>query len=396
MRFSPVRAFKDPAVRPRAIMFTGIAVILFIVVWAVALDGTSTYFFCTQPCHIVHDDNTLAYNAGSHSRIACVACHEPVNANPLQLTLLKIEVAPDAISTIRKTFELPMNHDNHIALEMPSEQCTQCHNLDTRSVTPSSGVIIDHAAHAENKIVCTKCHNRVAHPEENITLILEGDMKHENWMTMDACFRCHSLAPEASAPGTCTACHPANFDLTPATHDAADWYHQYGESAGHAKAAKAETEAIEASKAFFEERPPTEASHGEVEGEEPTATIPSSQVNSCYTCHQPSFCSDCHKLEMPHPAEFKKTHGPLGKSQPQVCANCHARSAEEAKGTAFCNACHHPASTPGTPWVQQHPAAVKADGAQPCLECHETIYCETCHVSGPAAAAALAEQLYKK
>ncbi len=383
MGFNPIRAFKDPSTRPRAIVWSGVALIVFFVIWAVAIDGTSTYWFCTQPCHIVHDDNTLAYNESSHTNVACVACHEPVNASGLTMTIKKIEVAPDAITTIMRTFELPMNHDNHVALEMPAEQCTQCHNLKTRSVTPSSGIIIDHTIHAENGIQCTKCHNRVAHPEENITLILEGDQKHENWLTMDACFRCHSQAPDAVAPGTCSACHPAKFDLVPSSHDASSWYTLYGESGGHAKAAKEESAAIAENVKFYEERPPSEAAHGEVEGEEPTGALkPARQVNSCYTCHKPSFCDGCHGLKMPHPAEFKKNHAAAGYADPGVCAKCHARSAAEAKGTGFCDACHHPSKTPAGSWILQHPEAVKKDGATPCFDCHTEVDCSTCHVRG--------------
>lgn len=395
MSLNPIAPFRDPVRRPRAIIWLGIALIAFIVIWAVAIDGTSTYWFCTRPCHIVHDDNTLAYDAGSHANVACVACHEPVNASGITMTIKKIEVAPDAITTLRRSFELPMNHDNHVALEMPAEQCTQCHNLKNRTVTPDTGLIIDHEAHSSRGIQCTMCHNRVAHPESGITLILKGDKKHDDWMRMNACFRCHGLEAGAKAPGTCSTCHPKDFTLKPPSHLKTGWYALYGESSGHAKAAMEASNTVAANKKFFEERPPKESAHGEIEGVEPTAgALPSSQVNTCFTCHKTSFCADCHQTQMPHPATFKKSHAAAGYTAPQVCAKCHARSAAEATGTGFCNACHHPANTPGTPWRLQHPTIVKASGAKPCFTCHDPLYCETCHISGPAAAEKLARQKY--
>ena len=49
---------------------------------------------------------------------------------------------------------------------MASSQCTQCHNLETRNITPSKGIKIDHAPHAEVNAACPVCHNRVAHVED--------------------------------------------------------------------------------------------------------------------------------------------------------------------------------------------------------------------------------------
>ncbi len=371
--------FTDPVRRPRFIIWLGIATMILVILWCFGLVGTSFNWFCEEPCHIVHYDNTMTFNAGSHSEIMCVACHEPVNASPLTYTFMKIYVLPDLWSTATRTFQMPLNPYSEVAVKMPTEQCTQCHNLDTRAITPSSGMIIDHGVHAKNDIRCTLCHNRVAHPEEDVTYVLPGDKKHENWMTMDACFRCHGLQTDAKAPGDCSECHPPGFDLVPASHEATGWYTLYGESAGHAKAAKAESTSVEAALAHKE---PTEE---RVEGEEP-ALQAAATVNSCYTCHKATFCSECHGgLPMPHPAEFKKAHGAQGYENPATCAKCHARSAAEAQGYGFCNACHHPASTPDGEWLSQHPDAVVEEGASACFECHDELQCSYCHVNGVTA-----------
>jgi nitrate/TMAO reductase-like tetraheme cytochrome c subunit len=362
----------------------------FVVLWAGGLVGTSFEWFCTGPCHKVHDDNTLAYRASSHTNVSCMACHEPLNANPLLFTLMKVHVLPDLPATIFNTYEIPVNAASHVAMEFPDELCTQCHNLATRPATPSEGIIIDHAKHTENDVTCTTCHNRVAHPENDIELVL-GDRKHEDWMFMDACFRCHSLEEGGDAPGECSACHTETFRLTPPSHDVPAWYQRYGASGGHAKAALEESESVRAAIEHASGHEPMDPKHAEGPVLEPAA-----QIHTCFTCHKTTFCGDCHQLPMPHPADFKENHGREGYTKPKACANCHARSASEAKGTDFCNACHHPSSIPGEPWRTNHPKAVVKDGSRSCFECHNPKYCATCHVRGAAAAKAYLQEQYAK
>lgn len=375
-----IEMFRNPATRPRALIWTAAGVIALLVLSAGGVIGTSTNWFCTVPCHNVHDDNTIAFNAGSHVSVSCVTCHEPVNGSPITFVLKKIEVLPDLIPTIANTFEIPVNPRSHLALEMGDEFCTQCHNLSTRTVSPSAGILIDHDKHTAKGVTCTSCHNRVAHPEEDVTLVLAKDQqKHENWMEMDACFRCHDLEPGAAAPGTCAACHPADFNLVPASHEATGWYTEFGESSGHATAYTEEASRVAEAETHA-------AEEAEIKHRAAPEMRPMGTVNTCYTCHQKQYCTDCHGLEMPHPQDFSKNHGDAGRKTPGTCAKCHARSAAEAKGD-FCNACHHPQSTPGRPWVKQHDEAVKSTGATPCFNCHDQRYCSACHVRGPEAAA---------
>jgi hypothetical protein len=104
-------------------------------------------------------------------------------------------------------------------------------------------------------------------------------------------------------------------------------------------------------------------------------------AESCTYCHgdggpnDNAFCSGCHGVEMPHPADFKDTHGPGisdGSVNRGTCTNCHQQ--------VFCDNCHHEGSTGAQPWQQEHPAVVKENGAEPCFECHEPTYCAECHV----------------
>ena len=219
-------------------------------------------------------------------------------------------------------------------------------------MTPSPGIIINHDIHTKNGVTCTTCHNRVAH-KEDFTLTLPGNQKHADFMKMQACFRCHTLTPGTktglglTATGKCSACHTADFVLKPANHADAGFYPK-----GHAQMAK-------------------------------------DDPSYCTMCHvRQQFCDKCHGLPMPHPADFRATHGKLGQSEPQACMRCHGT---KAGGTEFCNACHHPQGDPNKPWIPQHPAVVQANGASSCLGngqpgqgCHDPVFCATCHVSGIA------------
>lgn len=380
MRMSPLRSITDPRKRPRMIVWGFVALLGFVVFWAGGIIGTSFEWFCTTPCHMVHDDNTAAYRASTHTNVSCIACHEPPNADPVTMTIMKIKVLPDLPATVLGTFHVPVNATSYLAVEIPDEQCTQCHNLANRAATPTDGILIDHAVHTENDVTCATCHNRVAHPEDDIELVL-GDRKHDDWMTMDACFRCHSLEEGAKAPGACEACHTPQFALVPASHETTAWYTRFGESGGHAAAAREESAAVAEAVAFFAKAEPVDEKHavGPVLG-------PSSAVNSCLTCHTSAYCTDCHGVPMPHPDGFTENHGAEGRRSPETCGTCHARNAAEAARQDFCNACHHPQSRPGVSWQRTHREAVIAEGSQPCLDCHNPRYCSACHVRGPAAA----------
>lgn len=337
-------AFSDPARRPRAILWTATGLMAVVAVMVIALGVTSTYWFCANGCHKVQDDTITAYNMSSHAKVSCMACHMPVGADPITFVFHKAEALGELYLTVSDNFELPLNAASHVAEEMDPGQCTQCHGPN-REFTPGSGIIIDHDIHEANGVACTICHNRVAHPEE-FELTLADNRKHEDFMDMEACFRCHGLEEGAQAPGACAACHPEDFELKPANHLEPAFYEEGGDSKGHAELKKAEPD-------------------------------------YCRICHaEATFCSDCHGLAMPHPADFREGHGQLGKSKPAICANCHAKGAKADQSSDFCNACHHGAEDSTEPWIDLHFRVVAQTGASACFECHESTYCADCHVSG--------------
>ena len=267
--------------RPRAMIWSFVALLALAGVMVAALVfATSTKWFCAAPCHMVQSDTIASYDASTHSKVSCITCHEPVGAGPHILLMLKAKSGLEVIPTVLGTYELPLNAGSAYGLgeEMPDEQCTQCHGTN-RKVTPSDGVIINHAVHAKNDVTCVSCHNRIAHDESKLTLKLEGNEKHADFEEMDGCFRCHDVEGKKRATGECSACHPKGFDLVPATHKAEGWLPE-----GHAEAA---TESL---KEFG--RAERESERLKLEGISEDLARP---VEYCSTCHPRSFCKDCHE-----------------------------------------------------------------------------------------------------
>ncbi len=377
--------FKDPVRRPRYIIWTGVVLLVLVPVMVVVLGASSSRWFCAQACHKVQDDLIRAYESGVHSEISCLACHEPVNADPITFMLLKTKALKELYEAVTNTYHFPLNPGSALALneeEMPASQCTQCHSKN-RVVTPPSGILINHKKHEDKEIWCTVCHNRVAHPETSLTLELKTpsdgkpNVKHPDFTKMTACFRCHDLEGKKDAPGACPTCHTAKFVLKPASHLRPGFWSRYGDSKGHAELARADLETVKEG-----------AAEAEKLIEEGVPKKMAEPVSYCSTCHIKSqFCQRCHGVEMPHPQGWLKTHGPIGKKSPSVCANCHAKNRASAAGTEFCNACHHKQGDPSIPWVRQHFIVVGRDGAAGCLRtsggCHNPTFCARCHVNGP-------------
>jgi len=418
--------FKDPGKRPRYIIWAGVALIGFCAFILVGFAGSSTDWFCGTLCHSVQGDAVAAYDNGSHNKVNCLTCHEPVNGDPISFAYRKVEAGViGAYELATTTYALPLNATSHLALNrskfagMSDDHCTQCHTLENRKITPSDGIIINHNAHTDRDIHCTACHNRVAHPEGDIEIMtvnpVTGDRAayHADFMSMTACFRCHTLTDESpsgaefKAPGTCSACHTADFDLKPANHDEAGFY-----PAGHADLAMMEVdhasgrpaediirpvahgEPYESAVSHFDEEWATEGEGDEEEGgheeggheEDPEvlAVVPVQDVDYCSTCHiENTFCLGCHGMEMPHSEEFEtKTHPETAATMIDKCEFCHQQST-----TYFCDNCHHGTKVDwtfdaATPWQNQHAKTVVEKGVAGCLgTCHEQQFCVDCHTA---------------
>lgn len=318
MAVHPIEAFRNPVSRPRAIIWTGTVLVALLVFIAVAVAASSSFWFCAEVCHKVQDDAVNAYLQGPHNQVSCLDCHLPSNANPVLFLYHKVESAVGELPmTFANTFEVPINKESKVSLssiEFPDTQCTQCHDVESRQINTTDGLIFDHKTHSDLKIRCTFCHNRTAHPEKDLTLVLvqpktgEKAVPHPDYMSMDACFRCHSLDNGAVASGKCSFCHSDTSNLVPASHSASDYLYSHG------RLFIAEEKKVEDAEKETGQKAPTPASvrqdlnnlaagkstggAGSDDFQWPVAPIDT--VNSCYTCHTKSFCENCHEQKGVH------------------------------------------------------------------------------------------------
>jgi len=314
MAWHPIEAFRNPVTRPRAIIWVGVALVIILVVVTVAIGATSSYWFCAEGCHKVQDDAVAAYRQGSHNQVSCLDCHLPANANPVIFMYHKIKSAVGELPmTFANSFEVPLNAQSKVSLsseEFPDTQCTQCHDMKARQAKTSNGLIFDHTTHSQMKIRCTFCHNRAGHNENGLVLkgvqpkTGEKAFPHVDYLTMDGCFRCHSLDSNAVASGQCKVCHSQtdNASLLPTSHKASDFMSKHGQMYIDEKQKVADTEKETGQSA------PTPASvqkdldnlaagkgTGSAASEDfawPVAPI--GTVNTCFTCHTKADCQSCH------------------------------------------------------------------------------------------------------
>ncbi|MCL2882088.1 MAG: hypothetical protein FWF45_04255 [Coriobacteriia bacterium] len=313
MAWHPIEAFRNPVTRPRAIIWAGVVLVVLLVFVTVAIAATSSYWFCAEGCHKVQDDAVAAYDRGTHNQVSCLACHLPANANPIIFLYHKVHSAIGELPlTFANTFEVPLNPLSKVSLsseEFPDTQCTQCHDMQTRPVTSSSGIIFDHSTHSEMKIRCTFCHNRVGHNEDGLALkgvqpkTGEKAYQHPNYLTMDGCFRCHSLDKDAVASGQCNVCHTQTdiATLKPSDHTA-----NFQQT--HGKLFIEQVMKVNETEKETGQQAPTPASvqkdldnlaAGKGTGSAASDNFawpvaPIGTVNTCYTCHTKADCEACH------------------------------------------------------------------------------------------------------
>ncbi len=227
--------------------------------------------------------------------------------------------------------------DSLVGVELPGNfaQCPDCHSRFDGSVG-RDGVLVErftHVLHLDSGASCPDCHLVPTHREDGIVK-----------PTMAKCFGCHSQDEADAPPGACDACHPPGFELVPVSHGDADWL-----------PAPERLNAVEALHAVDGLGGPEE----------------------CSVCHDDDFCTDCHKVDMPHPGDWTAAHPATARDVGEgACGNCHP-------ARTLCNECHHTGFEAGdVPWTRQHRNVVTQSGVLPCFQCHNSTTCAHCHTTG--------------
>ena len=295
--------------------------------------------------------------------------------------------------------EIKFSHGDHLGGEF---SCLGCHPAAVEDAGPEAPLVPlertcreCHTAPAEQR--CSFCHTAPGDPKtyarRGRTVRFDHRM-HDEPMEGD-CVKCHSSRSDTSSLAnfevhlpdmdTCTAeCHSAEMRQLRCTPCHID-LHQY------------EIEEV----VSFRHPPSFLREH---------AVPARTDQGLCTSCHEPSFCEDCHMEATPpiplelieatnpirhfvHRGDFRSRHPLEARMDPGTCGRCH--------GVSYCDDCHRESgvggsAAPGSPhppgWLD--PASPRGHAAEArrdivaCASCHESdaeTTCVPCHRVGGVA-----------
>lgn len=398
--------FSKPNVRFRMLLYAGALAIFILFFVAAAFPLASNPTFCGKVCHSQNPEY-VSWQKSSHAKVTCYACH--INPTYSHLFQDKLTAGPIGIvDTLLDSYEKPINAESHYSQEnVPSERCLRCHDPSNRNFTPDLEIGLNatsemHIKHLDSGLVCTTCHNRVAHlgagKYEPLKTWKPG-FKYKNFMTMrEGCWRCHSedekyrdeetLAKvgDKVPPTNCNTCHGK---LQPETgkynHNDVEGVPWKDGKLRHGKLAK-------------EDFSVCLACHEKTSDEKSGSEVP----NCTTTCHKgvtmPHKTPTLAKFykDEPDVPEWLQVHpekaDELGVSDgvnykindPNVtCSMCHNK---DGASDNFCQSCHHSRfdehGAPSSSWKERHPTVVEEIGSSKCQKCHLLEFCAYCHTNG--------------
>lgn len=205
--------------------------------------------------------------------------------------------------------------------EIDSERCLACHENVREEVLQAAGISVRHSDFLGES--CSTCHGGTAHKVES------------RWyrvLEMDDCMSCHRSSGQN--PEQCGECH---------VPDPASRERREGPTAWR-------------------------ATHGP--GWKSTHRM--GTLTTCVSCHIPGFCTECHGVRVPHPADWLASHGPVTVESSQApCETCH--------DAGWCTGCHG-VDMPHEPgFLPAHGLRATQVGEQVCARCHNPQTCVMCH-----------------
>lgn len=212
-------------------------------------------------------------------------------------------------------------------------QCVYCHP-DLDAITPGR-LIFAHATHLQRNYSCEACHPTFAHKEERVVV-----------PDMQSCYRCHGLQHNGQgqvATEKCEACHPKEFDLTPANHTKRfiKGTHKVIANQDPAYCAMCHPSAFcvgcHTGKKTSPNAPgvaviPTDHKRADWRAKHGGKFLDGK--GACGSCHTDKSCKRCHKTVMPHPVGWIENHKPAPGVPNEDCNVCHTNRDS-------CQKCHH-------------------------------------------------------
>jgi len=232
--------------------------------------------------------------------------------------------------------------------------------------------------------------------------------------TVERCLTCHvdgqreAIQAIPAAPAGMTLPDFVAHYPTPDSHQDEGWFSAHGRQASvgqcntchtrddcaacHVQPVPALVQALPARKqtrapgVMLSPRAPE--SHGSPFFLEAHPNLASADNGSCNTCHQQTFCTECHDAasgsgNVYHPPDFVARHPAQAFGRTNDCATCHNTA-------VFCRSCHQQSGlgadgrlgpgyhTAEPLWLIRHGQAARQD-LESCASCHEQKECTQCH-----------------
>lgn len=264
-----------------------------------------------KSCVPCHSSQTSALAKSAHSRAHCDRCHARPDAfGVLDQRLSVVAMYPARLAPKAEPYAV-----------VRDQECLRCHDEIRRGVTAGT-LKMAHSGVIKARWACTRCHGGVAHS------VGDGAT-----YSMDDCLKCHST--NVNDTDGCNVCHSGKRqgkDLQRRT----PWRVTHG--------------------------PNWQRTHG------------MGDLETCKACHKQSVCEKCHGMPIPHPNEFRKTHGKVAiakKGNREKCNVCHRGSA--------CDDCHGIAMPHPDDFLKTHSKQVSTSGKDVCSRCHDKASCDACH-----------------
>ncbi len=312
-------------------------------------------------------DIPITFNHGQHLKVGmdCVACHTDIEGS---------RRAADNNFPRGKVCD-SCHGPQHPKPRTEPAKCSLCHTqVDTSGGmqrvkaglrAPKPLLKFNHALHDKAGSSCEDCHGDMSRVRLATVLQLPTEQN---------CLECHD---GVGATDACSACHPT-------------------ESGG-----KLKTRAID-DRSMPALVPKDDNSWGaahDLAFVEDHAHISKANPSLCQSCHDDSFCTDCHagviRPMRIHSGDFINTHALDARAQTSNCQSCH-------RTQSFCLGCHermgfdsepgsafavggslsfHPDGWAGPPGMPQAHAHAAQRNMTACSSCHTEDSCLACHAT---------------